>query len=122
VHRAIAERYRSQGIIRGFTVDKFRRDSTFVCRDSARSAEVKKLFKVSEKERSGGRVPLHTEKQLQGVQEVRENLSRFHKSRKPRRDNVFKNADGRQGYRFHKGNKGRDIWNLENLPRKMKKV
>jgi hypothetical protein len=65
-----------------------------VCRDSARSAEVEKPFKVSEKESSGGRVPLCTEQQLQGVQEVGENLSRFHKSRKPRREISLRTQTG----------------------------
>jgi hypothetical protein len=51
-----------------------------------------------------------------------ENLSRFHKSRNLRRDNVFKNVDGSQRYRFRRGNKGQDLWNLENLLRKMKKL
>ena len=60
-HREIVERYKSRGILRGFTFEKLRRDNTLVCRDSARSAEVEKPFKVSEKEISEGRVPLHTE-------------------------------------------------------------
>jgi hypothetical protein len=121
-HREIDERYRSRGTLRGFTVDKLRRDSTFVCRDSARSAEVEKPFKVSEKESSGGRVPLRTEQQLQGVQEVGETFQGFTSPENLRRDNVFKNADGSQRYRFRRGNKGQDLWNLENLPRKMKKA
>ena len=58
---------------------------------------------------------MHRETTIRSVGS-RGNLSRFQKSRNLRQDSVFKIQAKSKTVRIRRGRKGRDFWNLENLP------